>query len=321
LLDPTSDASKLVRDAEIITLDIGANDLLGPLYAYAASIKSLADIDNAKVKAILTEMVKNLYGSTGQEIQSGIEKILNNILTANSSAKIYVMGYYNPLPVISALYDVDLNEPTKYLNALIKKAIANVISAHTGASITYVETYNAIAASNTALVMMDIHPTEAGYQIIADEFWKQIEKLTVYYIADAVPSKHHIFVDGVQVPFSAYNVNGNNYVKLRDLSMAFNGTRGQVSISYDKATKAVNIIKGQAYTHVGGELIGIAGMTEAKAYLSASEFNINGEIVNLTAYNINGNNYIKLRDLSEALNFSVEYDASTSTVSIELTER
>ena len=36
----------------------------------------------------------------------------------------------------------------------------------------------------------------------------------------------------------------------------------------------------------------------------------------MTAYNIDGNNYFKLRDLGEKFNFGVDYDEATNTVKL-----
>ena len=38
---------------------------------------------------------------------------------------------------------------------------------------------------------------------------------------------------------------------------------------------------------------------------------------NLTAYNLAGNNFFKLRDLGKALNFDVDYDGSTATMIVK----
>ncbi len=39
----------------------------------------------------------------------------------------------------------------------------------------------------------------------------------------------------------------------------------------------------------------------------------------MTAYNIGGNNYVKLRDISRAVDFGVTYDATTNSVYIDST--
>lgn len=129
------------------------------------------DIVMAKVAAIIGNMDVT---SKGTEIQGNIETILQNILNANKKVKIYVMGYYNPLPALAAQYNLNLDPQVDILNNLIKGAISNVIADNNGASINYVDTKD-IMKTNGYLVPMDIHPTALGYQAIADEFWKQIK--------------------------------------------------------------------------------------------------------------------------------------------------
>jgi lysophospholipase L1-like esterase len=317
LLDPASDGAKLVSDAEIATVDIGANDLLGTLYAYVKSLQSPADADPAKVVRLLDQAVLDLYGPGGKQTQADIAAVLKNILAANGGVKLYVMGYYNPLPLISAFYGVDLKEPVKYLNGLIQEAISDASDAYPNAFITYVPTFEAMASSPDSLVVYDIHPTESGYETIANEFWKEITLLESYYISNAVPSVSPIVMGGSELPFTAYNINGNNYVKLRDVAMALSGSPKQFGVSYDDGAKSVGIRTGAAYVPYGGELCGTADKAACTAALSTCEFTINGVRARLTAYNVNGNNYVKLRDVGEALDFGVEYDHNTNTVTID----
>lgn len=46
---------------------------------------------------------------------------------------------------------------------------------------------------------------------------------------------------------------------------------------------------------------------------------LNGEEIHLTGYNINGNNYFKLRDIGEAVGFNVSWVDETRTVAIDTT--
>ena len=73
-----------------------------------------------------------------------------------------------------------------------------------------------------------------------------------------------------------------------------------------------------------GILAGIAisgPATQAAAGLMASPssqtFYVNEQRVNLEAYKINGSNYVKLRDIGQAVDFSVTYDAAANSVRIE----
>jgi len=44
---------------------------------------------------------------------------------------------------------------------------------------------------------------------------------------------------------------------------------------------------------------------------------IDGKAVKLTAYNIDGNNYFKLRDIGAAFDFGVEWDGTRNTIVID----
>lgn len=49
---------------------------------------------------------------------------------------------------------------------------------------------------------------------------------------------------------------------------------------------------------------------------SSQQFYLDGQRVNLRAYEINGSNYVKLRDIGQAVGFGVTYDAATNSVHI-----
>ena len=60
---------------------------------------------------------------------------------------------------------------------------------------------------------------------------------------------------------------------------------------------------------------------QAAATLTASPssqtFYLNGRQINLTAFEIGGSNYVKLRDIGQAVNFGVDYDGTTNSVHID----
>ncbi len=53
------------------------------------------------------------------------------------------------------------------------------------------------------------------------------------------------------------------------------------------------------------------------ATLSTSTIYKDGTELKLTAYNIGGNNYFKLRDIAQAFNIGVSFDSATNTISID----
>lgn len=125
-----------------------------------------------------------------------------------------------------------------------------------------------------------------------------------------------VLVDGNDISFDAYNINGNNYFKLRDLATVVSGTTKQFEITWDGEKNAINLVSGESYTEVGGELAKGDGRDKTGGLNTAKIYKDGGEI-QLVAYNIDGNNYFKLRDIAGAFNIGVTWDEITSTVEID----
>jgi hypothetical protein len=135
--------------------------------------------------------------------------------------------------------------------------------------------------------------------------------------ATAVPTASKVIVDGKEVSFEAYNIDGNNYFKLRDLAKAVNGSEKQFEVGFDAEKNAISLESGKAYTSVGGELEVSAAPASQTANPTDSAILLDDEEVALTAYNINGNNYFKLRSIASAFNFGVTWDDKANTVGID----
>ena len=149
----------------------------------------------------------------------------------------------------------------------------------------------------------------------ADTAEKAAEKPAEKVTAAATASK--VVVDGKQVSFEAYNINGNNFFKLRDIAMAVNGTSKNFEVGWDSANNAISLTPVKAYTAVGGELEISANPTAKQASLSTSKVYLDGQEVQLTAYTIGGNNYFKLRDIGQALDIAITWDSATNTIGID----
>lgn len=133
----------------------------------------------------------------------------------------------------------------------------------------------------------------------------------------ATPTQSTVLVDGTSVSFQAYNIDGYNYFKLRDLGKVLSGTSKQFEVGYDSVKKSVAIITGKSYTAVGGELSTVKDSAPQNAIKSQATVMINGAEANLTAYLIGGNNYFKLRDIAAEINFNVSYDSYAKTICID----
>ena len=131
----------------------------------------------------------------------------------------------------------------------------------------------------------------------------------------ATPSTHTFSVDGEVKPMAAYVINGNNYLKLRDIAAVINGTPKQFEVGWDAGKNAINLTSNKAYTPNGSELTkGSGGAVTAQ--VSTAKVYKDSALANYAGYNIAGNNYYKLRDVAESFDIGVEWDGATMTSNI-----
>jgi len=133
----------------------------------------------------------------------------------------------------------------------------------------------------------------------------------------ATPTASNVLVDGAKIDFQAYTINGNNYFKLRDVAYVLNGTEKSFSVGWDGQRNAISLETGKAYQSDGSEMKVSPNPSIEQGVLSTSTIYLDGSKVDLTAYTINGNNYFKLRDLADALDFGVTWDGSLNTIRID----
>ena len=131
----------------------------------------------------------------------------------------------------------------------------------------------------------------------------------------AAPNQSKIYVDGKEVRLSAYTIKQNNYFKLRDLAYVLSDSHKQFDVTWDNGMGAVKIVPNRAYSTAGHTLTSSAGA--GKATPSFNTFLYGGKEIALTAYDIGGNNFVKLRDVGKLLNCSVEWDAATNAIVVD----
>lgn len=136
-------------------------------------------------------------------------------------------------------------------------------------------------------------------------------------ISSAAPNDISLFVSDQAGSIHGYNIDGNNYIKLRDLAGILSGTDKAFEIGYDSINKAILITSGAIYTAEEAGTVTPAGTgivsivpSEATVYLDDTE-------LSLEAYNAGGSNYFKLQDLGTALDLGVSYDSATGNISLD----
>ena len=165
--------------------------------------------------------------------------------------------------------------------------------------------------------------SETGmYQVWADAEDGEYTGLTFEIKeATAAYTDSKVLVDGKQVKFEAYNINDNNYFKLRDIAFALTnyGTGLNVfNVKWDEGKNMINLVSGEKYGAVGGELKEGDGKNK-KYEISTSAIMKDGRNAKLTAFLINGNNYFKLRDLGKLFDFNIAWDEANNCILIDTT--
>ena len=129
----------------------------------------------------------------------------------------------------------------------------------------------------------------------------------------SVAKTQPVYIDGNKYNAVAYNIDDSNYFKLRDIAEMLNGTIKTFDIKYDASTNSIDMLSYFDYTSVGGELT--AGDGETRTAVSSSAFlTLDGVPVQATCYNIDGNNYFKLRDITDVLDCRVDWEEKNQTI-------
>ncbi|WP_068777161.1 hypothetical protein [Paenibacillus sp. FJAT-26967] len=161
---------------------------------------------------------------------------------------------------------------------------------------------------DNAPILLQVIGGEAGTEVLGTE---ESETLS------AIPTPSKVLVNGKDVAFEAYNIEGNNYFKLRDLAMSVNGTEKNFEISWDADKNAIALATNKAYTPVGGELAAAEGSASKQVQETSASVYLDEFEVFFVAYNIDGNNYFKLRDVAELMNIGVTWDADANSIRID----
>lgn len=133
----------------------------------------------------------------------------------------------------------------------------------------------------------------------------ELQTINLNESQNVTPSNYKFYVNNVQVDIAAYQIDGNNYVKLRDIAYILNGTDKQFNVTCNNNIIYLN--SNTNYITVGGEL-GKISNTIQLAKKSTSSIYKDGDIAYYNGYLINGNNFYKLRDIAQSFNFDISWD-------------
>lgn len=170
------------------------------------------------------------------------------------------------------------------------------------ANIAYVDKYS-------SSLLVDGYPNRS-------KILEFVESYDMVNEISAVRSSANITVNGRTVTVDGYTVNDSNYFKVRDIAMLVRNTDSKFNVEWDSNLEAIMINTGEDYVVIGGELSGEIDKN-MDVVENSTPIYVDGRLRAITAYNINGSSYFKIRDIADAVGFDIKWDGNTQTISIE----
>lgn len=132
----------------------------------------------------------------------------------------------------------------------------------------------------------------------------------------ATPTISKLTVNKEAIDLNVYTIDGHNYIKLRDMAQILDGTEKQFEVTWNKEKHTIDLLTQTPYTTVGGELEKSTS-DKLKLRFNESQISKDGDDVEFLAYNINDNNYFKLRDIAESFNIGLTWNQKTKGIEID----
>ena len=142
-----------------------------------------------------------------------------------------------------------------------------------------------------------------------------VESYDVVNNLSATLSTANILINGAPASVGGYSVNDTNFFRIRDIAMLLRNTSSKFNVTWDEANQAISITPGEDYAVIGGELVSDVP-EKIEVVENDTPIFVNGRQTAITAYNINGSSYFKIRDIADAVGFNIEWDGATQTINI-----
>ena len=128
-----------------------------------------------------------------------------------------------------------------------------------------------------------------------------------------LPVIRTISIGGRREQLSGLNINNNTYYKLRDIAYLLNGTNKQFDIVYD--TEKLDIIMELGKSYLGDRSIeDMSSIKKMKLEEKQVSLYLKDEKHQMLGYSVDGNTYMRLRDLVELLEMEVEWSDETKEI-------
>lgn len=168
--EKTASIKQAIQEADLITLSVGANDIL----------KYVTRSETGSITFDAAGVLKGV-----QEVSSNYDKIFKTIYSINPNVDIIVMGLYNPFP---AIQDPVIQTQLNMLVTTINNSIKNIVETNKG---IFSEVAQLIAADSKAYLPnpANIHLSEAGYKVVADKMMNDYLNSIIKEVEETTPEE------------------------------------------------------------------------------------------------------------------------------------
>lgn len=150
----TDEAKEMLKNATLVTISAGANDLLQMVQVNPTS-------GSIAYQQIPADFALN-------NVRKNIVQIIKEVQATAPKAKIYVMGYYFAYPHARASQKEGIKKELDRLHTILKTQ-----SEVNGATYVSVEETFGVNATTLLPNPADVHPTMEGYRVMANAFFLQ----------------------------------------------------------------------------------------------------------------------------------------------------
>ena len=143
---------EILRESDLVTVTVGANDLMKGM-----------SLDDIPVKLLNIKSIKKDI----DDVMKSYKDLLK-LIKQYAKEEIIVTGYFNPLPKMTQ-YKEEIDEIVKYFNYSIEEMCNDF-------DVKYVDLFDSLNNKKDIFPNpLDIHPSKIGYEIISKEIIKNIE--------------------------------------------------------------------------------------------------------------------------------------------------
>ena len=134
---------------------------------------------------------------------------------------------------------------------------------------------------------------------------------------NAKPCLTKIIADSETTSVNAYNIGGYNYYKIKDLQYICADTSWAFTAAYNEKTRTIELTTAAPENY---DSLSVKVLTPKNAVPSNANLIKDGKKLSLTAYNIDGYTYFKLRDIGDLFGFDPIWNESDRSITFKFVE-